>query len=82
MQFQLVKKKMWIRINNINLGLDDEFDDKGTVECGKDADFVIVDENTLDIDTVIAKGKKMMENGDVIVTGFFDKLNSQANERK
>jgi beta-aspartyl-dipeptidase (metallo-type) len=49
-----------------------KFENKGTIACGKDADFVMVDEKSLDIDTVIAKGKKMMEKGKVIVKGFFE----------
>ena len=32
-------------------------ENKGTIEEGKDADLVIVKEDTLDIDLVIAKGK-------------------------
>lgn len=48
------------------------FKEKGTIDCGKDADLVIVDENSLEIDMVFAKGKKMMENGKVIVKGFFE----------
>lgn len=49
-----------------------KFKDKGTIESGKDADLVMVDEKTLDIDTVFARGKKMMENGKVIVKGVFE----------
>jgi beta-aspartyl-dipeptidase (metallo-type) len=48
------------------------FKEKGTIDCGKDADLVMVDENSLEIDMVFAKGKKMMENGKVIVKGFFE----------
>lgn len=50
-----------------------KLNEKGTIESGKDADFVMVDENSLEIDTVLAKGKKMMENGEVIVKGIFEK---------
>lgn len=46
---------------------------KGTIEYGKDADLVMVDEDSLDIEMVIAKGKIMMENGEVIVKGIFEK---------
>lgn len=49
-----------------------KFKDKGTIESGKDADLVMVDEKSLDIDTVFARGKKMMENGKVIVKGVFE----------
>ena len=46
--------------------------DKGSIECGKDADLVIVNENSLEIDMVFAKGKKMVEGGKAIVTGVFE----------
>ena len=49
-----------------------KFKDKGTIECGKDADFVMVDEKSLEIDMVFAKGKKMVEDGKAIVTGKFE----------
>ena len=49
-----------------------KFKDKGTIESGKDADLVMVDEKSLDIDTVFARGKKMMENEKVIVKGIFE----------
>lgn len=50
-----------------------KFKDKGTIEAGKDSDLVMVDKESLDIDMVFAKGKKMMENGKVIVRGIFEK---------
>ena len=46
---------------------------KGSIESGKDADLVIVNEETLDIDTVIAMGKVMVKEGKVIVKGTFEK---------
>ena len=46
--------------------------DKGTIECGKDADLVMVDEKSLEIDMVFAKGKKMVEGGKAIVKGIFE----------
>ena len=46
--------------------------DKGTIECGKDADLVMVDEKSLEIDMVFAKGKKMVKDGKAIVTGVFE----------
>lgn len=49
-----------------------KFKDKGTIESGKDADLVMVDEESLDIDMVFARGKKMMENGKAIVKGIFE----------
>ena len=46
--------------------------DKGTIECGKDADFIMVDEKSLEIEMVFAKGKKMVEGGKPIVTRVFE----------
>ncbi|WP_315077902.1 beta-aspartyl-peptidase [uncultured Clostridium sp.] len=45
---------------------------KGRIEKGKDADLVIVDENSLDIDIVIANGIKMVQDGECIVRGTFE----------
>ena len=45
---------------------------KGSIEIGKDADLVIVNESDLMIDTVIAMGKVMIENGEVIIKGTFE----------
>ena len=45
---------------------------KGTVEVGKDADLVILDKD-LNIDTVIARGRIMVENKEVSVKGTFEK---------
>lgn len=61
-----------IKVVTSNIAKVLKFENKGTIEYGKDADLVMVDENSLDIDMVIAKGRKMMENGAVIVKGFFD----------
>ncbi len=45
---------------------------KGSIDAGKDADLVLVNENSLEIDTVIAKGKIMVENGEPIAKGTFE----------
>ncbi|WP_223701938.1 beta-aspartyl-peptidase [Sutcliffiella deserti] len=45
---------------------------KGTISIGKDADLVILDQDTLNIQTVIAKGKVMVLNGKVLVKGTFE----------
>ena len=44
---------------------------KGKVEKGRDADFVIVNEESLDIDMVIAKGKVVVENGKAVIKPTF-----------
>lgn len=46
---------------------------KGRIESGKDADIVIVNESDLSIDKVIAMGKLMVDKGDPIITGTFEK---------
>lgn len=45
---------------------------KGTIEEGKDADLVIVDKESLDIEMVFAKGQKMVENKEALVKGTFE----------
>lgn len=47
---------------------------KGKIECGNDADLVFINKETLDIDTVISKGKVMMRNKKVIIKGTFEFL--------
>ncbi len=49
-----------------------KLENKGSIESGKDADLVLVDEDTLEIDTVIAMGKLMVKNGEAIVKGTFE----------
>lgn len=46
--------------------------DKGTIERGKDADLVMVDEESLDVDMVFAKGKRMVEDGKALIKGTFE----------
>lgn len=45
---------------------------KGNIETGKDADIVLVDKDSMEIDMVFAKGRIMVENGQVIVKGTFE----------
>ncbi len=45
---------------------------KGKVEKNYDADICLLDEKTLDIDTVIAKGRIMVENKKALVLGTFE----------
>lgn len=45
---------------------------KGAIEKGYDADLVIVDENTLEIDTVVAMGRIMMKNKNILVQGTYE----------
>ncbi|MBY0123581.1 beta-aspartyl-peptidase [Bacillus sp. S/N-304-OC-R1] len=45
---------------------------KGRIEEGTDADIVLLDKETLEINTVIAKGKVMVENKVPVVKGTFE----------
>jgi beta-aspartyl-dipeptidase (metallo-type) len=45
---------------------------KGSIQVGKDADLVLLDEN-LEIDTVISRGRIMIKHKEVTVTGTFEK---------
>lgn len=45
---------------------------KGRIEAEKDADLVLLDKNTLEVNTVFAKGKLMVENGEALVKGTFE----------
>lgn len=45
---------------------------KGTIEVGKDADFVLVHEDSLEIDKVIAMGNLVVDNGVAVVKGTFE----------
>jgi beta-aspartyl-dipeptidase (metallo-type) len=44
---------------------------KGTIRVGSDADVVLLDDN-LAIDRVIAKGKNMVVGGEIVKKGFFE----------
>lgn len=45
---------------------------KGSIQTGKDADMVLLEKETFDIHSVIAKGKLMVENKVPIVKGTFE----------
>ena len=48
------------------------FKTKGNVKVGFDADINLLDEKTLDIDTVLARGKVMIRDKKVEVLGTFE----------
>jgi len=50
------------------LGIEDR---KGSIEVGKDADLIIFDKN-YEIDSVLARGRVMVENGKEKVRGYFE----------
>lgn len=49
-----------------------KFKHKGKIERGMDADIVIVDDNNLNIDKVIAMGNVMVDDGEAKVLGTFE----------
>ena len=49
-----------------------KLDNKGRVEEGRDADCVIVNKDSLEIDTVIAKGKIVVKNGKASIKSTFE----------
>ncbi|MFW6410008.1 MAG: beta-aspartyl-peptidase [Halanaerobiales bacterium] len=49
-----------------------ELNKKGRVKAGYDADLVLVKKDDLRIDTVIARGKKMLAGGEVVEKGTFE----------
>ncbi|MBM6838043.1 amidohydrolase family protein, partial [Clostridium saudiense] len=49
-----------------------KLDNKGRIIEGRDADFVIVDQESLDIDMVIAKGKIVVKKGEAVIRGTFE----------
>lgn len=49
-----------------------KFKHKGKIEKGMDADIVIVDDNNLNIDKVIAMGNVMVDDGEAKVLGTFE----------
>ncbi len=46
---------------------------KGSIETEKDADIVLLNKDDLKINTVIARGKVMYQNGEVKIKGTFEK---------
>ncbi len=47
---------------------------KGEILCGKDADLVLLDFDW-EVDTVVAQGKVMIENKEILVSGTFERNN-------
>lgn len=45
---------------------------KGKIEEGKDADLVLLNKETLAIETVFSMGRKMVEDGKAVVKGTFE----------
>jgi beta-aspartyl-dipeptidase (metallo-type) len=70
---QGVKIEDALKVITSNVADNLKLSSKGRVKEGNDADLVIVDKNTLIIEGVIAKGKKLMMNGELLVKGTFEK---------
>ena len=45
---------------------------KGRLAEGKDADILILEKGTLNISTIFAKGRKLKENGEILVKGTYE----------
>lgn len=45
---------------------------KGQIKEGYDADLVFLNKKTLEIETVISKGRVMLQNGEILVKGTFE----------
>jgi beta-aspartyl-dipeptidase (metallo-type) len=45
---------------------------KGRIEAGKDADILLMHKETYQIETVFAKGRMMVENGQALIRGTFE----------
>lgn len=58
--------------SNVAKGLE-VYPRKGCVEEGSDGDLLLLDEN-LDIDTVVANGRVMVENKEVLVYGSYEQM--------
>ena len=46
---------------------------KGSIEEGADADLLLLDDN-FDIDTVVANGRVMIENKEILVYGSYEQI--------
>lgn len=60
-----------IRVITSNVAELLKLDNKGKIEVGRDADLVIVNKDSLDIDMVIAKGKVVVEDGKASIKPTF-----------
>ena len=49
-----------------------KLENKGVIAVGRDADLLVLSEDTYEIEHVMAKGQHMIENGEVLVKGTFE----------
>lgn len=66
-----LEKALPVITSNVALGLD-MFPRKGAIAVGSDSDIVVLTKE-LNIDTVIARGQIMVQNGENIVMGYYGK---------
>ena len=58
--------------SNVAKGLE-VYPRKGCISEGSDADLLLLDEN-MDIDTVVANGRVMVENKEILVYGSYEQM--------
>jgi len=67
-----VSMKDAIRITSTNIADQLKLDDKGRIEEGKDADLLLLNEDSLEIEHVIAKGEVVIDRGEPIKFGTYE----------
>ena len=60
-----------VKITSTNIADQLKLNNKGRIEVGKDADILLLDKETLELNHVIAKGKIMLKNGRTEINGKF-----------
>ena len=62
-----------IRVTSTNIAKHLKLDKKGEIRAGKDADMIALDKESLKIKHVIARGKTLMEDEEIVKFGTFEK---------
>ena len=62
-----------IQVTSTNIAKHLKLDKKGEIRAGKDADIIALDKESLKIKHVIARGKTLMEDEEVVKFGTFEK---------
>jgi len=62
-----------IHVTSTNIAKHLKLDKKGEIRAGKDADIIALDKDTLKIKHVIARGKILMEDEEIVKFGTFEK---------
>lgn len=61
-----------LQLVTVNTATALNLENKGSIDSGKDADLLLLSKDTLEIRHVFAKGKHMIEEGEIIVKGTFE----------